>query len=159
MHACACLCALVHKAHAHCDCCDVMHACGGLCFLVHKADGDCEYCEARCMRVLVCVFLCTRRMLNVIAVRHDAWSCLFVWSCAQGACSCVVAARRCMRVLACVLLCTRRMDTDYCEAMLACVGVCVWACARRMVTVILLAFLQFMLFIVVCPVRPSVSVL
>jgi uncharacterized tellurite resistance protein B-like protein len=84
MHACACLCALVHKAHAHCDCCDVMHACGGLCFLVHKADGDCDYCEARCMRVLVCVFLCTRRMLNVIAVRHDAGRCLFVCSCAQG---------------------------------------------------------------------------
>ena len=37
------------------------------------------------MRVVVCVLLCTRRMVTVIA------------------------ARRCMRVLVCVLLCTRRM--------------------------------------------------
>jgi hypothetical protein len=27
MHACGCLCVLVHKAHDHCDCCEAMHAC------------------------------------------------------------------------------------------------------------------------------------
>jgi hypothetical protein len=31
MHACACLCVLVHKVHGHCDCCEAMHACVGLC--------------------------------------------------------------------------------------------------------------------------------
>jgi hypothetical protein len=55
---------LMHKAHAHCDCCEAMHAC----------DGE---------RVLAS----TRRMLTVIAARR----CMGVWACVfgleYGACS------------------------------------------------------------------------
>ena len=86
-----------------------------------------------CMRVLVCVFLCTRRMLAVIAA-GDACVCLFVCSCAQGACSLwLLRGYACVCGSECLGLHKADAHGDCCEAMHACVGVRVWACTRRMV--------------------------
>jgi hypothetical protein len=76
MHACACLCVLMHKrrmctvvaarqcmrvwkgvfglvqGHAHCDCCKAMHACACLSVLVHKVQVT-VIAAMQCMSVLV----------------------------------------------------------------------------------------------------------
>jgi hypothetical protein len=75
---CFCLCVLMHKVHAHGDCCEAMHACVG-----------------------VCVWACTRRMVTVIAARRcmRVWECVWAWTRRMVT---VIAARRCMHVLECV---------------------------------------------------------
>jgi hypothetical protein len=61
---CGNVCFALYQVHAHCDCCQAMHACVG-----------------------VCVLLCIRCMLTVIAARR----CMHVWECVfcfvSGACS------------------------------------------------------------------------
>jgi hypothetical protein len=87
MHACACLCVVMHKAHAHGDCCEAMHACVG-----------------------VCVWACTRRMVTVIAARRCMRVCECVFGLVQGAwshCDCCEAMHACVGV--CVWTCARRM--------------------------------------------------
>ncbi len=91
----------MHKAHGDYDCLEAMHLCGCLCDLVHKAHMATMIAARRCMRVLVYVFLCTRRMVTVIAILV----CAFMS----------------------VLVNKVHAHDDCCEAMHACVGVCSYA--------------------------------
>jgi len=74
---CESVCLGLYKAHAHCDCCEVMHVCACLCALVHKVHAHCDRCEAMHACVGVYVWACARRMVTVIAARR----CMHVWEC------------------------------------------------------------------------------
>ena len=99
MHACVGVCLGLYKAHAHGDCCEAMHVCACLCVHMNEAyaHGDCckamhacaSWCaheQGVCSRWLlrgnacVCVWVCTRRMLTVIAARLCMFAvvCVFV---------------------------------------------------------------------------------
>jgi hypothetical protein len=73
-------CVYMRKEHAHGDCCEAMHACVGVCVLLCIRRMVTVIAARRCMRVLVCVLLCTRRMVTVIAARR----CMRVWECMSG---------------------------------------------------------------------------
>jgi hypothetical protein len=56
MHACVGVCVLMHKAHAHGDCCEAMHACA--CFVCAHEYSVCAQSFLRggaCMCVSVCL--------------------------------------------------------------------------------------------------------
>jgi hypothetical protein len=95
---CGSVCLGLHKAHAHCDCCEAMHACACCVCDMNKAHAQGDCCEAMHACGCVCVLLCTRRMVTVIAARR----CMHVWECVL-VCTrrmvTVIAARRCMRVV------------------------------------------------------------
>ncbi len=78
MHGSVGVCSLMHKAHGHCDCCEVMH-----------------------VPLLVCVFLCTRRMVTVIAARR---------------CMCVLSVFFCFVEGICSRCCCEAMDACACSA-------------------------------------------
>ena len=94
MHACTCLCLVIQEAHAHYDCCEAMHLCACLCVLVHKAHAHCDCCEA----VHACVGVCTRRMLTVIAARLCIHVCVFGLEQGAWLLYCCVAMHACVCV-------------------------------------------------------------
>ncbi len=166
---CGNVCLGWHLAHGDCDCCESMHACACLCVVVHKGHCHCDCCEAMHACVHACVYVCTRRMLTLIAARRciHVWECVFGLVKAHGHCDC------CEAMHACACLCMNKARThmgllrgdacmyasvfglvqayshcDCCEAMHACVGMCVWACTRHMCT--LIAARRCMRVLVVC---------
>jgi hypothetical protein len=68
--ACMCwsVCLGLYKAHAHSDCCKAMHSCMYVYQCMTKVYCHCDCCEAMHACVRVCVWVCTRHMLTVIAV-------------------------------------------------------------------------------------------
>jgi hypothetical protein len=53
----------------HSDCCEAMHDVSWVCVLVCTRRMLMVIAARLCMRVLVCAVLCTRRMVTVIAAR------------------------------------------------------------------------------------------
>jgi hypothetical protein len=68
MHACVGVCLGLYKAHAHSNCCKAMHSCMYVYQCMTKVYCHCDCCEVMHACVRVCVWVCTRRMLTVIAV-------------------------------------------------------------------------------------------
>ncbi len=66
---CVSVCLGLYKAYVHSDCCEAMHDVSWVCVLVCTRRMLMVIAARLCMRVLVCAVLCTRRMVTVIAAR------------------------------------------------------------------------------------------
>jgi len=97
----------MNKVCAHGDCCKVMHTCVRECLGLYKAHAA----KQMHARVGVCVLVCTRRIVTVIAAKQ-MHACIGVclWTCTRHMVT-AMAMGKCMLMLFCVSLCTRRMLT------------------------------------------------
>ncbi len=95
-----CICVLMDKSHAHCDCCGASHLCSCLCLLMHKTYAHSHSCEAK----HACACLYVHCMLTGIAVKLYLHVSEYVFGLvhkAHGHSDCCVVMHACVRVCVC----------------------------------------------------------